>query len=57
MYTKYVNSFYFSLITMCTVGYGDITPVALNERIFIILMVLLGSLVFAYTVNTIGSIF
>ena len=42
---------------MCTVGYGDITPVSINEKIFIILMVLLGSLVFAYTVNTIGNIF
>ncbi|EGR31744.1 hypothetical protein IMG5_102980, partial [Ichthyophthirius multifiliis] len=54
---KYLNSLYFSIITMVTVGYGDIKPVAVLEKIFVIIMVLLGSLVFAYTVNTIGSIF
>jgi hypothetical protein len=42
---------------MITVGYGDITPVSTWEKMFIIFMTLLGSLVFAYTVNTIGSIF
>jgi hypothetical protein len=42
---------------MVTVGYGDIKPVATSEKLFVIFMALLGSLVFAYTVNTIGSIF
>ena len=28
---KYIMSYYFSIITMCTVGYGDITPVNLTE--------------------------
>ncbi|EGR31992.1 hypothetical protein IMG5_098180 [Ichthyophthirius multifiliis] len=55
--TKYINCLYFSIITMFTVGYGDITPIANSEKIFIIFMTLLGSLLFAYIVNTIGSIF
>ena len=42
---------------MITVGYGDIKPIAIPEKVFIIFMTLLGSLLFAYTVNTIGSIF
>ena len=42
---------------MITIGYGDIAPVAINEKLFLIFMALLGSLLFAYTVNTIGGIF
>jgi hypothetical protein len=42
---------------MISIGYGDITPVANSEKTFIVFMAFLGSLVFAYTVNTIGSIF
>ena len=57
IYIRYVYSFYFSIITMITIGYGDITPVAISEKVFLIFMALLGSLLFAYTVNTIGGIF
>jgi hypothetical protein len=54
---KYINSLYFSIITMITVGYGDLKPIAISEKVFVIFMAMLGSLIFAYTVNTIGSIF
>jgi hypothetical protein len=39
---------------MVTVGYGDIKPIAVSEKIFVMFMSLSGSLLFAYTVNTIG---
>ncbi len=42
---------------MITVGYGDLKPIAISEKVFVIFMAMLGSLIFAYTVNTIGSIF
>lgn len=42
---------------MVTVGYGDVRPIAQSEKIFVILMALLGSVVFGYVVNTIGAIF
>ena len=42
---------------MITVGYGDITPISLPEKIYCIFMTILASGVFAYTVNTVGSIF
>ncbi|KAL4499045.1 hypothetical protein ABPG72_016947 [Tetrahymena utriculariae] len=54
---RYLNSLYFSIITMITVGYGDIKPIADSEKMFTIFMALLGSIVFAYVVNTIGGIF
>ena len=52
-----MNSLYFSVITMVTVGYGDIRPIADTEKMFVIFMALLGSVVFGYVVNTIGGIF
>ena len=55
--TKYINAIYFSFITMVTVGFGDIRPISDVEKIYVTGMSLISSLVFAYTVNTIGSVF
>lgn len=42
---------------MTTVGYGDIVPVTSNEKIFGIIVMLLACCIFAYIMNSIGSIF
>ena len=42
---------------MITVGYGDIVPKTSIEKLYVIFITLLSCVVFAYTVNTIGSIF
>lgn len=55
--TKYVYSLYFVMITMCKVGYGDISPVTDFERIVVLITVIVGCGVYAYAINTIGSIF
>lgn len=45
------------MITILTVGYGDIVPVTDNEKVFVIVMSLITSGVFGYTINSIGGIF
>lgn len=42
---------------MMTVGYGDVTPVNNQERIYVIFMTLLSSGMFGYVVNTIGELY
>ncbi len=42
---------------MITVGYGDIVPKSSYEKIYVIVITVISCGVFAYTVNTIGSIF
>ncbi|MFW6122897.1 MAG: NAD-binding protein [Thermodesulfobacteriota bacterium] len=42
-----VSAFYFIIITLATVGYGDITPVSPEARLFTISLILVGLSVFA----------
>lgn len=52
--TKYVYSFYWAVTTMITVGYGDITPISITERILGIVVMIVASGVFAFTMNSIN---
>jgi len=42
---------------MITVGYGDIVPITVAERVFSIFTMLIASGLFGYTMNKIGRIF
>ena len=46
-------AFYFAMVTMTTVGYGDILPVTETARMFTISMIIGGIAVFATSVSTI----
>ena len=48
---KYVYSVYFCIITMITVGYGDIFPINVAEKLYVIFVTLISCGVFAYCVN------
>ncbi len=56
--TDFSSALYFTIITLSTVGYGDITPTTPEARLFTVSLVLLGLLVFATSLTTIvGPIF
>lgn len=46
-----VTAFYFAMVTMCTVGYGDIVPKTTEARMFTISVMVLGITVFAASIS------
>jgi voltage-gated potassium channel len=50
-----ITSLYFSVITMATVGYGDILPVTPTSRIFVISIVIFGVTVFATAISALAG--
>lgn len=53
-YIRYVNSLYWGVTTMTTVGYGDISPSNPTERLLGIFLLLIACGGFAFTMNSIG---
>lgn len=47
---------YYSVTTMTTIGYGDITPKTTTEIIFCIFVMMIAPFSFAYTTNSINQI-
>ena len=55
-FDKYVAALYWAFTTMTTVGYGDIYPFTVNEKVFAMFTMILACGIFAYTVGSIGSL-
>ena len=53
---RYIVSLYFCLTTLLTVGFGDILPQTSMERVYTILIMLIGGCVFGYVMNSIAVI-
>ena len=51
----YIESLYFLVTTLTTVGYGDITCKSFEERIFQIILLAVGSIFYSYIISTIGN--
>jgi voltage-gated potassium channel len=52
-----VEALYFTVVTISTVGYGDITPVTTLGRIFVIILIISGLSIFLSAVTVISSDF
>ena len=55
-YKLYVTSFYFTVTTIMTVGYGDITAKSMPEKLLCILLMLIGVIAFSFATGLISSI-
>ena len=52
----YIESAYFTITTVATVGYGDIYPVNTLERGFTIVLMLIGVSAFTFVSGALSSI-
>ena len=52
---KYLETLYFSVITMVTVGYGDNAPVASKEKVFVIMMASFSGVFYAFFINSVNQ--
>lgn len=52
----YMTSYYFTVTTILTVGYGDITAYSLSEKFFCILLMLIGVIYFSFSTGALSSI-
>jgi len=56
MWSIYLAGFYYSVMTLTTIGYGDVVPRTDAERIYTIIIMFLGGAVYAYAVGSVCSI-
>jgi hypothetical protein len=55
-YITYLYAYYWAIITVMTVGYGDVVPQNDVERLFALFTISFACMIFAYSINTIGVI-
>jgi CRP-like cAMP-binding protein len=53
---RYLYSVYYTTVTITTVGYGDVTPQNALERVYSIVLMLVGALTLAYIISQVGEI-
>ena len=51
-FEKYITSLYYIITTICTVGYGDITPITVTEKIFAMCLMITGILAYSFAVGS-----
>jgi hyperpolarization activated cyclic nucleotide-gated potassium channel 2 len=56
IFIQYMCSVYWAFVTVSTVGYGDINPTNIEERMFAVLCCFLGTTIFAYVISEISKV-
>lgn len=49
---RYVDATYWTVVTLSSVGYGDILPTSRTERVFGIIVIIFGTFLYAYIVGS-----
>jgi hypothetical protein len=52
----YMTSFYFTITTIVTVGYGDITAISVIEKMVASVLMITGVIAFSFATGTLASI-
>lgn len=52
----YITSFYFTVATIVTVGYGDINATSVQEKLISILLMVIGVIAFSFATGSLSSI-
>ncbi|CDW81599.1 cation channel family protein [Stylonychia lemnae] len=55
-YTLYITSFYFTVTTIVTVGYGDIHAYSIGEKYMSIFLMIIGVIAFSYVTGALSNI-
>lgn len=53
---RYISSFYWTITTIATIGYGDITPKGSQQMLFVILIELLGAAMYGLVIGNIAGL-
>ncbi|EQC29671.1 hypothetical protein, variant [Saprolegnia diclina VS20] len=56
MWDQYIAALYWAVMTLATVGYGDVSGISPNERCFAIVAMFAGAGIFAYGITNIVSL-
>lgn len=54
--THYVRAIYYSITTLATVGYGDITPTTSPQMLYAMALMILGAGVYSYVIANVATI-